>query len=299
MPRALLAVLAVIAALATPAAAREVTHAMGVTEVPDSPQRVVILTNEGTEALVHLGVTPVGAVQSWYGDPWYDHIAGGLTETIPLGTESAVDLERLAALEPDVIIGSKVRQEKLYDQLSAIAPTVFSETIGGVWKDNYRLYAEALGLAGKGEADLAAFDTRVAALRSSLGNAVNEEISLVRFSPGRTRLYFRDTFPAVILSEIGFRRPPAQDKPGVGEEIGKERIPDMAGDRIFYFADADAESVAYLADWTGEPLWQSLEAVQAGKAYAADNLIWNAGIGVYCAHMLLDDIARAYGVPAP
>ncbi|GLQ57890.1 iron siderophore-binding protein [Devosia nitrariae] len=281
------------------AEAREVTHAMAVTDVPDAPQRIVILTNEGTEALLHLGVAPIGAVQSWYGDPWYDHLAEGLVATIPLGTESAVDLERLAALEPDLIIGSKVRQEKIYGQLSAIAPTVFSETIGGVWRENYALYADALGLADEGAADLAAFDQRVARLRQSLGEAVDEDISLVRFSPGRTRLYFRDTFAGVILSDIGFKRPPAQDKPGVGEEIGKERIPDMAGDRIFYFADADAESAAYLADWTSEPLWQGLPAVEEGKAHAADNLIWNAGIGIYCAHMLLDDIAEVYGVPAP
>lgn len=286
-------------AFAPIAGAREITHAMGVTDVPDAPQRVVILTNEGTEALLHLGITPIGAVQSWYADPWYEHLTEGLVATVSLGTESAVDLERLAALEPDLIIGSKVRQEKIYGQLSAIAPTVFSETIGGVWRENYALYADALGLADKGAADLAAFDQRVARLRQSLGEAVDEEISLVRFSPGRTRLYFHDTFAGVILSDIGFKRPPAQDKPGVGEEIGKERIPDMAGDRIFYFADADAESVAYLADWTSEPLWQGLAAVEQGKAHAADNLIWNAGIGIYCAHMLLDDIAEVYGVPTP
>ncbi|KKB11560.1 iron siderophore-binding protein [Devosia geojensis] len=297
--RTTLATLMIAATFTASAEAREITHAMGVTDVPDNPQRVVVLTNEGTEAVVHLGVAPVGAVQSWYADPWYEHIAAGLAETVPLGTETAVDLERLAALEPDLIIGSKVRQEKLYDQLSAIAPTVFSQTIGGVWRENYELYADALGLAEKGTADLAAFDARVERLREELGPAVEEEISLVRFSPGRTRLYFRDNFPGVILAEIGFTRPAAQDKPGVGEEIGKERISDMAGDRIFYFSDADADSVAYLADWTGEPLWQSLAAVEAGKAHAADNLIWNAGIGIYCAHLLLDDIARAYGVPAP
>lgn len=42
-----------------------VEHAMGKTEVPANPKRVVILTNEGTEALLELGVKPVGAVKSW------------------------------------------------------------------------------------------------------------------------------------------------------------------------------------------------------------------------------------------
>ena len=45
-----------------------VEHAMGKTEVPANPKRVVILTNEGTEALLELGVKPVGAVKSWTGD---------------------------------------------------------------------------------------------------------------------------------------------------------------------------------------------------------------------------------------
>ena len=67
--------LAATVALSGAAQAREVTHAMGTTDVPDAPQRVIILTNEGTEALLALGVTPVGAVRSWLGDPWYDHIA--------------------------------------------------------------------------------------------------------------------------------------------------------------------------------------------------------------------------------
>src|SRR5262245_46743098 len=60
----------------TPAATQagaphKVKHAMGETEVPANPKRVVILTNEGTEALLSLGVKPVGAVKSFTGNPWY------------------------------------------------------------------------------------------------------------------------------------------------------------------------------------------------------------------------------------
>ena len=41
-----------------------VDHAMGSTTIEKTPEKVVILTNEGTEALLALGITPVGAVQS-------------------------------------------------------------------------------------------------------------------------------------------------------------------------------------------------------------------------------------------
>ena len=43
-----------------------------------------------------------------------------------VGTELAVNLERLAMLEPDLILGSKKRHEEIYPQLTAIAPTQLS-----------------------------------------------------------------------------------------------------------------------------------------------------------------------------
>ena len=89
---------AVLLALAPAASAREITHAMGVTDVPDAPQRIVVLTNEGTEALLAAGITPVGAVKSFLGDPWYDHIAAQMADVTVVGEESAVNLEAIAAL---------------------------------------------------------------------------------------------------------------------------------------------------------------------------------------------------------
>lgn len=284
--------------LIAPAFAREITHAMGVTDVPDNPQRVVILTNEGTEAILALGINPVGAAQSWDGDPWHAHLNDLLKGTTPLGTELAVDLEVLATLEPDLIIGTKVRQEKIYEQLSAIAPTVMSETIGGEWQENMKFYADVLGKSDEAETKLAAFDARTKAIHDALGDAVNEEISIVRFSPNRTRIYYKDTFSGLILGQIGFKRPPAQDRNEFAEEVTKERIPDMAGDRIFYFSNDlnGAEQQANLSDWLADPLWNNLEAVKAGKAQRVSEIIWNTGGGIYSANLMLDDIEKIYGL---
>ncbi|UXN70822.1 iron-siderophore ABC transporter substrate-binding protein [Devosia neptuniae] len=283
------------------AQAREITHAMGVTEVPDQPQRVVILTNEGTEALLHLGVVPVGAAQSWDVDPFYDHLVPLLGDAVSLGTETAINLELVASLEPDLIIGTKVRQEKIYEQLSAIAPTVMSETIGESWLKNYQFYGEVLGLGDKAAANVAALEVRAKELAAAIGDGVNEEISLVRFSPSRTRLYFRGSFPGVVLDLVGFKRPPAQDHTETFTEVQKERIPEMAGDRIFYFSsdNDNSEDKANMDEWLADPLWLNLEAVKAGKAQRVGELAWNAGGGIYCAYMMLDDLADIYGVTLP
>lgn len=78
----------------------------------------------------------------------------------------------------------------------------------------------------------------------------------------------------------------------------KERIPDMAGDRIFYFSSDlnDAEPEANLADWLADPLWTNLEAVKANKAQRVSEIIWNTGGGIFSANLMLDDIEKLYGL---
>lgn len=95
-----------------------VKHAMGTEErVPADPKRVVVLTNEGTEALLELGIKPVGAVKSWTGDPWYKHIQADMKGVKQVGLEGEPNIEAIAELKPDLIIGNKMRHEKIYDKL--------------------------------------------------------------------------------------------------------------------------------------------------------------------------------------
>ncbi|MGG8363144.1 ABC transporter substrate-binding protein, partial [Bacillus cereus] len=213
-----------------------VEHAMGKTEVPANPKRVVILTNEGTEALLELGVKPVGAVKSWTGDPWYPHIKDKMKDVKVVGDEGQVNVETIASLKPDLIIGNKMRHEKVYEQLKAIAPTVFSETLRGEWKDNFKFYAEALNKEKEGQKVVADYESRIKDLKGKLGDKVNQEISMVRFMPGDVRIYHGDTFSGVILKELGFKRPGDQNKDDFAERnVSKERISAMDGDVLFYF----------------------------------------------------------------
>ncbi|TXB71293.1 iron-siderophore ABC transporter substrate-binding protein [Paracoccus aurantiacus] len=283
---------------AHPVLAREITHSMGMTEVPDAPEKVVILTNEGTEALLALGVTPIGAANSFVGDPWWPHITEAMKDVTPLGTESAINLEMLAALQPDLIIGNKMRHEEIYPQLSAIAPTVLSERLRGDWKENFRLYAETLGLSEKGEEVIAAYEAKVAGLREKLGDKTQEKVSVIRFTPGQIRIYQLDSFSGVVLKELGFHRPPNQDVEEFAIRTGKESIPDMDGDRIFYFTydTGNGDGVALKDEALSDPLWQSLSAVKAGRVHEVDDGIWNTAGGVIAAGLMLDDIARIYGV---
>lgn len=296
--RALFPAIATLIALSGAAFADTITHAMGETDVPDDPQRVVILTNEGTEALLSLGITPVGAANSWLGDPWYDHITPLMDGVEPLGTENGINLELVAALEPDLIIGNMQRHEEIYTQLGAIAPTVLSERLRGDWRVNYELYAQAVGMADEGAATLADYDAQVAALSDALGDNLAEEVSIIRFLASQIRIYQLDSFSGVILSQLGFSRPENQDVQDFALRVGRESIPDMDGDRIFHFTydNGNGEGEAAAAEALTDPLWQGLSAVQAGRVHSVSDAVWNTAGGILAARLMLADIASIYGV---
>ncbi|QBY01745.1 iron-siderophore ABC transporter substrate-binding protein [Rhodophyticola sp. CCM32] len=296
--RAILTSLTLLIGLVPMAWADTVTHAMGETEVPDTPQRVVVLTNEGTEAVLAMGVTPVGAANSWLGDPWYPHITGTMDGVEPLGRESAINLELLAALEPDLILGNKQRHEEIYEQLTAIAPTVLSERLRGDWRVNLEIYAAALDRQDEGAALLAEYDAEVAALSDALGGSLQEEVSVIRFLAGNIRIYQLDSFSGVILSDLGFARPANQNVPEFALRVGRESIPDMDGDRIVHFTydNGNGEGDAAAAEALSDPLWQGLSAVQAGRVHGVDDAIWNTAGGVIAARLMLEDIAEIYGI---
>ena len=108
---------------------REVEHALGITEIPAEPTRVVTVGVTEQDAVLALGIAPVG-VTEWYGDqpfatwPWAQDELGD-AEPVVLSTTDGFEYERIAALEPDLIIGTNAGlAEESYELLSAIAPTI-------------------------------------------------------------------------------------------------------------------------------------------------------------------------------
>jgi iron complex transport system substrate-binding protein len=298
--RTLFATTLAFLALIAPAMARDITHIMGVTSVPDQPLRIVALTNEATEDLLALGIVPVGAVRSANANPWFDHIADRLGDTVVVGEELSPSLEVILSLEPDLILGNKKRHEKIYDQLSAIAPTVYVENITGQWRDNLAFYAEAVGKSAEGETLLKSYQDRVSAIQVALGDRVAEKVGLIRFIAGQNYAYNNDSFSGSILRDIGFARPAAQDKPGLAEPITAERIPELDGDRLLHFSyeTGDGGATNEARTWMASPLWQNLTSVKSGHLHGVSDTVWATAGGVMAAHLALDDIEAIYELPS-
>ncbi|MCH7232010.1 iron-siderophore ABC transporter substrate-binding protein [Glycomyces sp. L485] len=283
-----------------------VEHAMGSTDVACTPQKVVTLGQGQTDTVLALGVTPVGVVSPWT-DEWYEYLPDEVEDATVVGTEIEPDLETIATLQPDVILGSKLRHEALYDQLSQIAPTVFSETIGVAWKDNVPLWAEALCLEDEGAQILAEYEAHAQQVADGLAEAglADTEASMIRFMPDQVRIYLTG-FPGSVMRDAGLQRPAAQQVDDWENseqliEISEERIPEMDGDVVFvmvseqwYSESGSQETEENMSKWTSTELWQQLSAVQNDQVHEVNESHWNLGGGIGAARAMLDDLGEYF-----
>ncbi|MFE0876526.1 ABC transporter substrate-binding protein [Streptomyces smyrnaeus] len=270
---------------------RTITHAMGETELKKQPKRVVVLDVGEFDNAVSLGFEPVGLAPT-EGDneiPSYLKKQAGHPKSV--GTINNLNLEAIAELKPDLILGSQLRAADKYKQLSAIAPTVFSIRPGFTWKENYLLNAAALDRTKQAKAQLDAYEKKAEKLGEDLGDD-KPTVSMVRYMPGMIRLYAKASFIGTILQDVGLPRPKNQQVDDLATEISAERMDEADADWIFTgtYGDPKATDRAKAQD---SPLWKNLRAVQKGQAKNVDEEIWYLGLGVTAADKVLDDL-RGY-----
>ena len=139
-----------------------VEHALGTTVVEESPQRVVTVGVTEQDSVLAVDVTPVG-VTDWYGDqpfatwPWAQDELGDAEPTV-LVDQDGLDYEGIAALDPDLIVGTNAGlDDESYGKLSAIAPTIAhaegAPLYFSPWDDQVRLIGAALGKDAETDGD--------------------------------------------------------------------------------------------------------------------------------------------------
>ncbi|MFF2522618.1 ABC transporter substrate-binding protein [Streptomyces liangshanensis] len=280
------------------AATHTVATVMGDVKVANVPRRIVVLDTDALDSVVTLGATPVGATTVAADAPVSTYLpTDRLKDVKPVGVIAAPNLEAIAALEPDLILSSKVRDEKNYAALSAIAPTVFTETTGPSWRQNFALHAEALGKKPEADRIAAAYDAHVGRLTAALGGpgkAEKTKVGFVRFVEGAdTRLYLNDTFVGSVFKDLGLGRPANQDRAGFSLDVSPEQIDKADADVLYHSTYGDPAKAKQTAT-TASPLWKNLTAVKKGHAFAVDDNLWMLGIGYTGAEKMLDTIEKTY-----
>jgi iron complex transport system substrate-binding protein len=276
-----------------------------VVQVPAEPQRIVVLSGDQLDALCALGLQSrvVGAAlpDGSTSQPAY---LGNAVHGLPgVGTRSAPDLGRIAAAHPDLILGSVALTPRLYPQLAAIAPTVFTAAPGAAWEDNLRGVGAATARSAAVDALLNGFSQRATQIGAT-HDAAHFQASIVQLTTDTMRVYGADNFAASVLSAVGVDRPASQrftDKAYI--EMGTTDA-DLAKSPDFSAADADvvyvscaspaaADRAATLFD---SDAWRKLSANRDNRVYVVNDEIWQTGEGLVAARGIVDDL-RSVNAP--
>lgn len=266
---------------------RTVTHSMGETTIEAKPKRVVVLDTGELDDVLALGITPVGMVTTKGENPVPSYLADKVKDVETVGTINELNVEAIAELEPDLIVGSQLRAEKLYPQLSDIAPTVFSIRPGFPWKENFRLVADSLGEEDKATEILNRYTEKVDQIKDKVQPGTT--VSMVRFMPEKLRLYANKSLIGVILQDAGLARPEGQDVDELAAEISPEEIAQASADYIFYasYGDPAATGEEQVTQGTA---WKNLPAVKDGKAFRVSDDLWYLGLGPIGAEMIVQEL---------
>lgn len=285
---------------------RVVEDATGEVEVPADYERPVPTDGIWAANMLSLGVTPA-AVPSDVKlqlSTVSEYLPEGTDlESLPeIGLQYDINVEALAAADPDFIVASEFEAEDFGDLYRDIAPTYFvAQDNNGEWRPRFLQVAEALGREDEAQAVSAEFDEFVADLPESLDE---QTVAFVRASDlTDIRADILETsFAGSVAREAGIPVLDLSEQVDVDPEASWI---DLSEENLNLLAEADILVIADLSFYDpaleasdavlgASALWGTLPAVQADKVVVVPGPVYNGG-HYQAATALLTAIAETAG----
>lgn len=274
-------------------------------QLPERPLRIVTLDDVATELVTSLGLAPVGVANL----PGYRRYVGLgadlLRDSQPLGSVQQPDLEAIARLRPDLILGSGYLHLGLFRRLESLGPTLLYRY--GMDTDDDAVarasallgdLARRLGRAGQAaavnlQADRALADAAAAAQAAGV---VGRPFAVLFPLPQQG--VFIALNRRVLINAL------------VGRLGGRDPWP-LASDRVLHryhdvqeIAAVPELTALFVGEQTGHPffhspLWQAMPLAHSGRYASLPSPYWTFG-GPASVAMLAHQVATALrGLPPP
>jgi iron complex transport system substrate-binding protein len=214
-----------------------IAHKYGSTTIKSEPKRIVTVGLTDQDAVLALGKVPVGTTE-WLGGykgaigPWAkDELGSAAAPTVLKDTGTGPQVERIAALKPDLILAVYSGLTKSqYESLSKFAPVVAQpkkyNDYGVPWQEQTEEIGKALGQADRAKKLVAGVEEKFDAAKKA--NPSFAGASAVMATPyDGTFVYGSEDPRSRLLSDLGFSLPEDLDKvigDKFGANISKERF---------------------------------------------------------------------------
>ncbi|GGQ72306.1 iron-siderophore ABC transporter substrate-binding protein [Streptomyces asoensis] len=250
-------------------------HKYGSTTIESAPRRIVTVGLTDQDAVLALGTVPVGTTE-WLGGykgavgPWaQDKLGGAAAPTVLKDTGTGPQVEKIAALKPDLILAVYSGLTKAqYESLSKFAPVVAQpkayNDYGVPWQRQTEEIGKALGKAAEAKALVSGVEDKFAAARKAQPAFAGATAVMATPYEG-TFVYGTQDTRSRILSDLGFSLPKDLDKvigDTFGANISKERFDLLDQDVAVWIVPDLTTAIAKLH---GDRIYADLDVVKQGR----------------------------------
>ncbi len=311
---------------------RVVEHDLGQAEICGDPQKIVVLSVNALDLLLSLNEQPSGFATRFnvYRGEVFDNpdrqipYLGDRVTTQPanLGQSDAPSLEKMASIDPDLILGEAGQNANNYDLLSQIAPTILwkARTTEGQWQENLRDIAKAIGEEEKAQIAIDRYQNLVAEARSDFAEVASKHPQILLLGTDRIEENIHAISPnsylGNLLTDIGFEViPKPSDNIQPSLPVSVETLPKLDDADIIIvlsynsdFGGGDIEELERSSDktmtdlienhqlqtieqnWKENAIAQSLTASKENRVFFATYAKWNGLNGPIGAELVLEQL---------
>ena len=235
-----------------------VTDVKGDVEIPKDPKRIVDISG-ASDILSLIGYEVIGTANSDGYD--YTILPTYLEETLAdaqiLGYSmlAEMDVEAIMALNPDLIIISTV-QEKMYDQLSKIAPVVMVEMKQVDWKEDFLHVAGVFGKEAEAQAWIDNYLAKAKEVGEQIKATYGADSTYLSFlaSAGSLFIFDQAGLVSILYNDMGLLKPvgmPEQEDISL-PVVSLDGLASIEADYIFAVGtDEDLKTLEESSIWKG------------------------------------------------
>ncbi len=270
-----------------------ITHMKGEYTLEKKPEVIAVLDTKFVDQLIALNEQPAGSVTAAGSDTDFpEYLSDRLENVKVLGTRDEPNLEALVALGPDLILMTDF-QEKVYDSVSKIAPTLVLDFYED-WRATLETMGKITGKQAEAQTVQQAYEEKTAKLKQQLADKLGDDtVALIRPRTEGIRVHTsQHRTGSILYTDLGLKVPESVAAvDDTAYEISLEAVPEIGADHYFLLSDAMfAEAVKELES---TKVWSSLELVKSNRVYRIDSTLWIAYYGPIANNLIVDQAAAA------
>ncbi|SFF05668.1 iron complex transport system substrate-binding protein [Paenibacillus algorifonticola] len=269
-----------------------IEHQLGTVTLDKTPERIIVLEFSYTDALMTLGVQPVGVADDSDPTLFMDAVKAQLGEYTSIGSRYEPNIELISSLQPDLIIADLNHHKSVYEQLNAIAPTLVLNDHQADYNEmlsNYSIIAKAVGKEAEGKQRLEEHEAKIKAAQQKITDT-NLTILPAVVNPKGFFAHSDHSYAGSFLTALGFTDPVANEESY--PQLSLEQLVETNPQAIFLLP---TEEITIIKEWEKNPLWQQLDAVTNSKVFTVERKDWALSRGLIGSEKIIEDLVKYLG----